>query len=203
MQHERTYLRHYIPWRDYLVLCKPKVVLLLLVTAWVGMLLASHSPVITMKMLLATIGIGFAANSAAVLNHIIDSRIDAKMQRTKQRPMVNGRIRTQHALLFSFILGLTSMVLLIVYVNSLTALLTLLGIIGYACIYTMFLKHWTSQNIVFGGLAGALPPLLGWTSITDSIEFEALLLVLIIFVWTPAHFWPLAIDRVNDYQKAK
>ncbi len=203
MQQElSSYLNQSASWRDYLTLCKPKVVALLLITAWVGMVLAQPAPVLNLQMLIASIGIAFAASSAAVINHLVDIAIDEKMDRTKRRPLANGRMSRSHALIFSLGLGLSSMWLLVTYINLLTAILTLAGLIGYAGIYTMYLKHSTSQNIVFGGLAGALPPLLGWTSITNSIEIEALILVLIIFIWTPPHFWPLAIDRINDYKKA-
>lgn len=190
-------------YRHYIVLCKPKVVMLLLVTALVGMLLASTGDIKIDVIIIATIGIGLAASSAAVINHVIDIKIDAQMKRTERRPLVAGAIKKNHALIFSFILASLAMWLLVVYVNVLTAMLSLAGLVGYAFIYTLFLKHSTPQNIVFGGVSGALPPLLGWTSMTNSVGFEAILLMLIIFIWTPAHFWPLAIDRVEDYKKAK
>jgi len=203
MQQElSSYINETASWRDYLTLCKPKVVALLLLTAWVGMVLAQPEPVLNLQMMIASIGIAFAASSAAVINHLVDVAIDEKMERTKRRPLAKGRLSRQHALIFSLCLGLSSMWLLVMYINLLTAVLTLAGLIGYAGIYTLYLKHSTPQNIVYGGLAGALPPLLGWTSITNSIDIEAILLVLIIFIWTPAHFWPLAIDRINDYKKA-
>jgi len=189
-------------WRDYLALCKPKVVLMILITAMVGMYLASDHNFNIKLMLIASIAIGFAASAAAVINHVIDVNIDAKMQRTKWRPLVHQRINNKQALTFSFGLAASSMYLLLNYINVLTALLTLVGFIGYALIYTCFLKHKTPQNIVYGGFAGAIPPLLGWTSITNSIAAEPLLLTLIIFLWTPAHFWPLAIDRLEDYRRA-
>jgi protoheme IX farnesyltransferase len=189
-------------WIDYITLCKPKVVILLLVTAMVGMQLASPTPTASIQMFIATIGIGLGASAAAVINHLVDIAVDGKMKRTQSRPLATGRISKRNAMLFSLFLGLSSMLLLTVYINLLTAVLTFSGLIGYAVIYTIYLKHSTPQNIVFGGLAGALPPLLGWTSITNSIDIEAMLLVLIIFIWTPAHFWPLAIDRVNDYKNA-
>ena len=191
-----------IPWRDYLTLCKPKVVILLLITAMVGMQLASPAPTANIQMIIATIGIGLGASAAAVINHLVDITVDGKMKRTQGRPLTTGRISKSNALIFSLFLGLSSMWLLTMYINLLTAVLTFSGLIGYAVIYTVYLKHSTPQNIVFGGLAGALPPLLGWTSITNSIDIEGMLLVLIIFIWTPAHFWPLAIDRVNEYKKA-
>jgi len=189
-------------WRDYLALCKPKVVLMILITAMVGMYLASEQNFNIPLMLIANIAIGFAASAAAVINHVIDVNIDAKMQRTKWRPLVNQRISNKQALFFSASLATSSMFLLLFYINILTALLTLIGFIGYALVYTCFLKHKTPQNIVYGGFAGAIPPLLGWTSITNNIALEPLLLTLIIFLWTPAHFWPLAIDRLDDYRQA-
>ncbi|NQY65898.1 MAG: protoheme IX farnesyltransferase [Alteromonadaceae bacterium] len=190
-------------WRDYATLCKPKVVLLLLITAWVGMQLASTQSVSVGLMFTAMLGIGLAACSAAVINHLVDAHIDVKMNRTKNRPIVTGQINNRQAIIFSLLMAVTSMALLIIYVNPLTALLTSSGLIGYAFVYTVYLKHRTSQNIVFGGIAGALPPVLGWTSITNSVDVEPLLLMLIIFVWTPPHFWALAIDRVEDYKNAK
>ncbi|OUR59799.1 protoheme IX farnesyltransferase [Colwellia sp. 39_35_sub15_T18] len=189
-------------WRDYLALCKPKVVLMILITAMVGMYLASEHRFDLKLMLIANIAIGFAASAAAVINHIIDVNIDAKMQRTQWRPLVTQRISNKQALFFAASLASSSMFLLLTYINTLTALLTLAGFIGYAVIYSCFLKHKTPQNIVYGGFAGAIPPLLGWTSITNNIELEPLLLTLIIFLWTPAHFWPLAIDRLEDYRQA-
>lgn len=189
-------------WRNYLALCKPKVVLMILITAMVGMYLASDHRFDIKLMLIANIAIGFAASAAAVINHVIDVNIDAKMQRTQWRPLVNQRLSNKQALFFAIILASSSMFLLVNYINILTALLTLMGFIGYALIYTCFLKHKTPQNIVYGGFAGAIPPLLGWTSITNSIGLEPLLLTLIIFLWTPAHFWPLAIDRLEDYRQA-
>jgi len=190
-------------YRHFIILCKPKVVLLLLVTAMVGMRLATTGDIKVDIMIIATIGIGLAASSAAVINHVVDINIDAQMKRTERRPLVAGTVKRSHALIFSLVLASIAMWLLVSYVNILTAMLSLAGLIGYAFIYTIFLKHNTPQNIVFGGLSGALPPLLGWTSMTNSIDFEAILLMLIIFIWTPAHFWPLAIDRVDDYRKAK
>lgn len=189
-------------WRDYLALCKPKVVLMILITAMVGMFLASPQHLDIKLIIIATFAIGFAASAAAVINHVVDVNIDAKMQRTQWRPLVNQRIGNKQALFFSASLAASSMFLLLNYINLLTALLTLVGFIGYALIYTCFLKHKTPQNIVYGGFSGAIPPLLGWTSITNSIALEPLLLTLIIFLWTPAHFWPLAIDRLEDYRRA-
>lgn len=175
---------------------------MLILTALVGMQLPNQQYFDLNLMLIATIGIGFAACSAAVINQLVDAKIDAKMKRTQWRPLVNDRISNNQAIVFSSVLAIISMFLLFKYVNTLTAILTLSGFIGYAFIYTVYLKHNTPQNIVYGGISGALPPLLGWTSMTNAIELEALLLTLIIFVWTPAHFWPLAIDRIDDYRKA-
>jgi len=189
-------------WHSYLRLCKPKVVRLLIVTAWVGMQLANKDHVSISIMLIASIGIALVASSAAVINHLVDINIDRQMVRTQHRPLVKGQITEKQAMLFAASMAFSGIGLLVFYVNVLTALLTIAGLIGYALIYTVYLKHKTPQNIVFGGLAGALPPVLGWTSITNSVDVEALLLMLIIFVWTPAHFWALAIDRVDDYKKA-
>lgn len=190
-------------WQDYLTLCKPKVVLMILITAMVGMYLASAQKFDIKLIIISTIAIGFAASAAAVINHVVDVNIDAKMQRTQWRPLVKQRIGNKQALFFAASLVSSSMFLLLNYINLLTALLTLVGFIGYALIYTCFLKNRTPQNIVYGGFAGAIPPLLGWTSITNNIALEPLLLTLIIFLWTPAHFWPLAIDRLEDYRRAK
>ncbi|KGJ96497.1 heme o synthase [Thalassotalea sp. ND16A] len=195
-------------WQDYVTLCKPKVVLLLLITAFVGMQLtitdinqlSSVDGLFTM--LLALIGIGFAASAAAIVNHLVDANIDAKMQRTKHRPMVLKTVSDCSAILLAISLSLISMLVLVIFINPLTALLTFAGLIGYAFIYTFYLKHKTPQNIVIGGLSGALPPLLGWTAMTNDISMNGLMLLAFIFVWTPAHFWALAIDRVEDYKKA-
>lgn len=189
-------------WRDYLTLCKPKVVLMILITAMVGMYLASEHSFDIKLMLIANVAIGFAASAAVVINHVLDVNIDAKMQRTQWRPLVNQRISNKQALFFAGSLATSSMFLLLYYINTLTAVLTLTGFIGYALLYTCFLKHKTPQNIVYGGFAGAIPPLLGWTSITNNISAGPLLLTLIIFLWTPAHFWPLAIERLDDYRQA-
>lgn len=190
-------------WKDYLELCKPRVVMLMLLTAFVGMLLASPGFVPWQILVFGTLGIGLAASSGAVLNHLVDRHIDAVMQRTQQRPIASGRINLLQALLFAFILGVLGMAILIYWVNVLTAVLTFFTLIGYAVIYTLFLKHATPQNIVIGGLAGAMPPLLGWTAVTGHIDYSGLLLVLIIFAWTPPHFWALAVYRHEDYAKAK
>ncbi len=190
-------------WRDYLELCKPRVVMLMLITAVVGMLLATPGN-LTFALLLASLcGIGLMAASGAVLNHMIDYRIDVIMNRTKKRPLPSGKVSSKQALIFAAILGLIGISILILWVNLLTALLTLFALIGYAIIYTVFLKRATVQNIVIGGLAGAMPPLLGWTAVSNQLDYTALLLVLIIFTWTPAHFWSLAIARIDEYAKAK
>lgn len=188
-------------WRDYWVLCKPKVVALMLVTVLVGMYLAPGH--VTMDLLLASLcGIGLVASAAAAINHIVDRRIDALMARTQQRPIAQGRVTVGHAMGFALLLGTTGLSLLFIWVNNLTAWLTFLTLIGYAGIYTGYLKRATPQNIVIGGLAGAAPPLLGWTAVTNHLDPHALLLVLIIFTWTPPHFWALAIYRFKDYQHA-
>ena len=188
---------------DYLRLCKPKVVLLMLLTSWVGMHLASEQAIPFTVLIFSTLGIAFAAAGSAVINHLVDRNIDAKMTRTAMRPIASGRITAKNALVFSGFLSLFGLGLLLVFVNPVTAGLTFVTTLGYAIIYTIFLKRATPQNIVIGGLAGATPPLLGWSAITGNITPEALLLVLIIFAWTPPHFWSLAIYRIEDYTKAK
>ncbi len=192
-------------WKDYLELTKPKVVLLLLITAIVGMFMATPGMVPWNILIIGTIGIGFAAGGAAVVNHVVDQRIDAIMARTLKRPVASGKISNKNAIIFAAILSTCSMLMLYFYINPLTALLTLFGLVGYAFVYTMYLKRATPQNIVIGGLSGALPPLLGWTAVdgySGVIHPHALLLVLIIFVWTPPHFWALAIFRRDEYAKA-
>jgi protoheme IX farnesyltransferase len=191
-----------IPWWDYVELCKPRVVALIVFTAVIGMVLATPELVPLTHYLVATLGIGLAAASAAAINHVADHRIDALMARTKNRPLPQGQIDKSHALLFAAVLGTISMTLLVVYVNTLTAVLTFGTLIGYAVIYTLYLKYATPQNIVIGGAAGAAPPMLGWTAITGSLDPQALLLFLIIFAWTPPHFWALAIYRREDYANA-
>lgn len=191
------------PWHEYLELCKPRVVMLIVFTALVGMLLAVPEGLPPLGLLLvATMGIAFAAASAAAINHVADHRIDVLMARTKGRPLPQGQLDKSRALVLAGVLGVISMTLLAVFVNPLTAVLTLLSLIGYAVIYTLFLKHATPQNIVIGGAAGAAPPVLGWCAITGTIDPHALLLFLIIFIWTPPHFWALAIHRREDYAKA-
>jgi len=186
---------------DYLELTKPKVVALLVLTAWVGMMLAVPALPDISTVIAATLGIGLLSAAAAAMNHVVDQRIDAQMARTYSRPVAKGRISTAQATAFAFTLALTGFVMLYLTVNALTAWLTLASLFGYAVVYTMFLKRATPQNIVIGGLAGAMPPLLGWTAITGSVDGHALLLVMIIFAWTPPHFWALAIHRRDDYAK--
>ena len=187
--------------RDYLELTKPKVVALLVLTAWVGMMLAVPGLPDLTTLLAATLGIGLLSAAAAAINHVVDKRIDAQMARTYSRPVAKGRVSAAEATAFAFGLALIGFVLLYLAVNALTAWLTLASLFGYAVVYTMFLKRATPQNIVIGGLAGAMPPLLGWTAITGEIHSHALLLVMIIFAWTPPHFWALAIHRRDDYAK--
>ena len=189
-------------WRDYLELCKPRVVALMILTTVIGMCLATNGWVPVSALVFGNLGIALCAGSAAVINHILDSRIDQIMARTRNRPVATGRVDSRHALLFSLVLGVTGMGILLALVNPLTAWLTLASLVGYAVIYTGLLKRATPQNIVIGGLAGAAPPLLGWTAVTGSFEPDALLLVLIIFAWTPPHFWALAIHRKEEYAKA-
>ncbi|MDI9817851.1 MULTISPECIES: heme o synthase [unclassified Legionella] len=190
-------------WRDYVELCKPRVVALMLLTVIVGMYLASPGWVPLPTLLASLAGIGFCAGSAAAINHLVDKRIDAVMARTSKRPVAQGRISARQALSFAGLLGISGLIILVVFVNSLTAVLTFVTLIGYAGIYTGYLKRATPQNIVIGGLAGAAPPLLGWTAVTNQLDPQALLLVLIIFTWTPPHFWALAIYRLEEYRHAE
>lgn len=186
---------------DYYELCKPRVVALIIFTAIVGMLLATPGMVPWQPLLFGTLGIGMAAASAAAINQIVDQRVDADMLRTSKRPLPTGHLTNTQALVFAGILGVTSMAILVLLVNPLTALLTLFSLIGYAFIYTMYLKRATPQNIVIGGAAGAAPPVLGWVAVTGHIDPNSLLLFLIIFAWTPPHFWALAIHRRDEYSK--
>ncbi len=188
-------------WQDYLELCKPKVVALMVFTAIVGMLLADPGNVSIATLIYATVGIGLVASSAAAINHVADTRIDAAMDRTKLRPLPSGALSKSSVLSFAAVIGLMGMAVLIIKINVLTALLTFASLVGYAVIYTMYLKRATPQNIVIGGLAGATPPLLGWTAVTGQIEADGLLLLLIIFTWTPPHFWALALYRKDEYAK--
>ena len=183
----------------YYELCKPRVVMLIVFTAIVGMVLAVPVWPPVGALFFGTIGIGLAASSAAAINHLLDQRIDAVMARTRGRPLPTGQLQVSQVLTFALILGVISMTVLIVWVNLLTAVLTFLSLIGYAVIYTVWLKRATPQNIVIGGAAGAAPPVLGWTAVTGSVDPNALVLFLIIYVWTPPHFWALAIHRRHDY----
>ncbi len=186
-------------WRDYLELTKPKVVALMLLTAVIGMFMAVPGMVPLDALIFGNLGIGLCAGSAAAINHLVDQRIDQVMARTRNRPLAKGRVGTAQAALFAGAIGLLGMYVLLVFVNAITAWLTFASLLGYAVIYTMFLKRATPQNIVIGGLAGAAPPLLGWTAVTGEVHGHALLLVLIIFAWTPPHFWALAIYRKEEY----
>lgn len=186
---------------DFLVLCKIKVVALIMLTAVVGMFLATPGLPPIHLVVLGSIGISFAACSAAVFNHIVDQKIDNEMHRTAKRPLPEGKISSQTAFLFGLVLGVVGIGVLLAGVNVLTAILTFFALIGYAVFYTMYLKRATPQNIVIGGAAGAAPPLLGWAAITNSVELGGLLLFAIIFIWTPPHFWALAIHRQKEYAK--
>ena len=188
-------------WRDYYELTKPRVVMLIVFTAVVGMFLAVPGWPGAPAMLFGTIGIGMAASAAAVFNHVLDARIDIHMLRTRGRPLPEGRVSESNALAFASAICVLSMIILWFLVNPLTAVLTFGSLIGYAVIYTVFLKRATPQNIVIGGAAGAAPPVLGWTAVTGEITSSALLLFLIVFVWTPPHFWALAIARKDEYAK--
>lgn len=188
--------------RDYIELCKPRVVMLMILTSIVGMFLAPSPSIPVVALIFGNIGIALVAGAAAALNHVADQHIDKLMGRTQNRPIAKGRISTSRSVLFASVLCIIGMTLLFTLINSLTAVLTFLSLIGYAVCYTLYLKHATPQNIVIGGIAGAVPPLLGWTAVTGSISPDALLLVLIIYIWTPPHFWALAIYRFEDYAKA-
>jgi protoheme IX farnesyltransferase len=188
--------------KQYWSLTKPRVVALIVFTAVIGMFLAVPGLPPLRAALLGTLGIWLAASSAAAINQILDSRIDAQMARTSWRPLVAGTLTTRQALVFALVLGALAMAVLLLWVNPLTALLTFASLIGYAVVYTVYLKRATPQNIVIGGLAGAAPPALGWAAVTGQLHPHALLLVLIIFVWTPPHFWALAIFRRDDYARA-
>ncbi len=186
-------------WRDYLELTKPRVVALMILTALIGMCMAVPGFVPWQPLLLGNLGIALCAGAAAAINHLVDERIDQQMSRTRSRPVATGTVSPRAAAMFAACLALAGITVLVVWVNTLTAVLTVASLIGYAFVYTMFLKRATPQNIVIGGLAGAAPPLLGWTAVTGEIHGHALLLVLIIFAWTPPHFWALAIHRREEY----
>ena len=190
-------------WRDYLELCKPRVVALIIFTAVVGMLLASDGFLPLNALIFGTLGIACAAASAAAINHVAEYRIDAMMARTRNRPLPQGDVSRRQAFSFALVVGAFAMLILVVFVNVLTAVLSFASLIGYAVVYTLYLKHATPQNIVIGGAAGAAPPVLGWTAVTGSVDPHALLLFLIIFAWTPPHFWALAIYRRREYAKAE
>ena len=187
--------------RDYFALTKPKVVSLIMFTAIAGMFLAVPGFPPAHALVWGTLGIALAASSAAAINHVLDARIDAEMARTRARPLPRGTVSEAYALSFAFVLGAGSMLILALLVNALTAVLTFFSLIGYAVVYTIWLKRATPQNIVIGGAAGAAPPVLGWTAVTGVVDADALLLFLIIFAWTPPHFWALAIARREEYAR--
>ena len=189
-------------WRDYYEMCKPRVVMLMILTSLVGMFLAVPGMVPLDVLIFGNVGIALVASSGAVVNHFIDRKIDIKMKRTHNRPLPQGRVGSAQTIIFAVAIGILGMAILLFWVNPLCAWLTLGSFIGYAFIYTGYLKHATPQNIVIGGLSGAMPPLLGWSAVTGTIEPEALILVLIIFAWTPPHFWALAIHRKDEYAKS-
>ena len=189
-------------WKDYLELTKPRVVALMILTSIVGMLLSVPGWLPLDTLIMGNLGIALMAGSAACINHVIDRRIDLKMARTSNRPVAKGRVQPQQALVFALVTGASGMAILWFFNNPLAAWLTLASLIGYALIYTLYLKRATPQNIVVGGLAGAMPPLLGWVAVTGEIHAHGLLLVLIIFIWTPPHFWALALHRKEDYALA-
>jgi len=190
-----------LSWKNYLTLCKPNVVAEMLFTAVVGMLLAVPGMPEMQPFIYGIIGIALAASSAAAINHFIDRKADAQMTRTEKRPLPMGDLSATNVLSFALILGVSAMLILVFLVNTLTAILTFLSLFGYAIIYTLYLKRATPQNIVIGGLFGATPPLLGWCAMTGEVSADGLLLALIVFVWTPPHFWALAIARREEYAK--
>ncbi|MEQ9022384.1 MAG: heme o synthase [Pseudomonadales bacterium] len=188
---------------DYLELTKPRVVALMILTSVIGMMLAVPGMVPLDALIFGNLGIALCAGSAAAINHLVDRQVDLKMARTRNRPVATGRVDPVPASLFAFAIGAIGTYILVANVNMLTAVLTILSLVGYAVVYTLWLKRATPQNIVIGGIAGAAPPLLGWTAVTGEIHPHALLLVLIIFAWTPPHFWALAVHRLDDYREAK
>jgi protoheme IX farnesyltransferase len=196
-----TNVETYTDWRDYFELTKPRVVMLIVFTAIVGMFLSVPGLPDWSLLVFGTLGIGMASSSAAVFNHVLDHRTDILMMRTRGRPLPQGKLTERAALTFASVLCVISMIMLWFLVNPLTAALTFASLIGYAVVYTVFLKRATPQNIVIGGAAGAAPPVLGWTAMTNEVTSSALLLFLIIFVWTPPHFWALAIARKEEYEK--
>jgi protoheme IX farnesyltransferase len=190
-------------WKCYLELTKPKIVALVAFTALVGALLARPGLPSAEVLGCAILGIGLSAQCAAVLNHVFDRHIDQRMTRTWRRPLPTGRVAEKQAIAFAAVLGVAGSAVLVAFVNVMTAALTLIALIGYGFIYTVWLKRATPQNIVLGGAAGAAPPVLGWTAVTGHLELNALILFLIIFLWTPPHFWPLAIARRREYARAR
>jgi len=187
--------------REYLELGKPRVVILIVFTAVVGMFMATPGMVPWSALVFGTVGIGLAASAAASINHLLDQKLDAVMARTRARPLPAGHLTPHQALGFALVLAAASMAILVLRVNMLTAVLTFASLIGYAVVYTVYLKHVTPQNIVIGGAAGAAPPVLGWAAVTGHVTGDALLLFLIIFVWTPPHFWALALYRQQEYAR--
>jgi len=187
--------------RDYYILCKPRVVMLMLLTMWAGMYLATDQSIPLSLWINATLGVGMLSAAAATLNHIIDHRIDALMNRTMHRPLASGKLTLVAAWRFAIIQAVIGFGILYFGVNTLTAILTLLAAVGYSIVYSLYLKRATSQNIVIGGLSGAMPPLLGWTAVSGQLDPQGWLLVLIIFTWTPAHFWALCLHRYEEYKK--
>ena len=196
-----TTVETFTVWRDYYELTKPRVVMLIVFTAVVGMFLSVPGWPGLEPLLFGTLGIGLASSSAAVYNHVLDARIDIQMMRTRGRPLPQGKLTETSALAFATVLCIIAMLILTLLVNPLTAILTFVSLIGYAVVYTAWLKRATPQNIVIGGAAGAAPPILGWTAVTGEVQAGALLLFLIVFVWTPPHFWALAIARKDEYAK--
>lgn len=190
-----------IHWRDYYELTKPRVVALLVFTAIIGMFLATPGMVPLQPLIFGSIGIALASASAAAINQVVDQKVDADMKRTSKRPLPTGNLTNKQALTFALLIGALGMAVLVYYVNTLTAILTFISLVGYAVIYTLYLKRATPQNIVIGGAAGAAPPVLGWTAVTGTVDPNSLLLFLIIFAWTPPHFWALAIHRRDEYAK--
>jgi protoheme IX farnesyltransferase len=200
---EASSLRAPAAWRAYLELTKPRVVALIVLTAVIGTLLAAPGMPPLDALVFGNLGIALAAAAAATVNHALDRRLDARMGRTRNRPLPSGQLSLGQALGFALILAAASMIILLTFVNALTAVLTFASLILYAVVYTVWLKHATPQNIVIGGAAGAAPPVLGWVAVTDHVSAQALLLFLIVFAWTPPHFWALAIARRHDYARAE
>ncbi len=191
-----------VSWRDYYQMCKPRVVMLMILTSMVGMFLAVPGMVALDILILGNLGIALVCSAGAVVNHLIDRKVDSLMKRTHNRPIPQGKIDPRQAAIFAAMIGTLGMAILLLWVNPLCAWLTLASFVGYAIIYTGYLKRATPQNIVIGGLSGAMPPLLGWSAVSGTIDPNALILVLIIFAWTPPHFWALAIHRKEEYAKS-